>query len=339
MDAVKVSFLAVALAVGLARSAWAGVLDKVKAAGTLACGVITEEAEYNKDDLHGGLDGLDGEICKAVAAAVRGDATKLRTTAWPVELEGLNGLAAGEVDLLVGVTPSATTMRLHGVGFGPPVFWDGQGFMVDRAAGIASLRDLAGRKVCFIDGADYQPVLDPVMRARNIAYVPFPFQEEGEMDAALVVGHCDAETADLSRLADKRSAFHGRAGDFVLLAETLTLDPVAPAYRQGDAPWAAVVDWTVYALMQAEASGVTRANVETMRASEDLAVQRLLGADFGAARALGLERDWAARVIAEVGNYGEIFDRTAGAGSRLNLPRGLNALWTQGGLMRPLPVR
>jgi general L-amino acid transport system substrate-binding protein len=114
---------------------------------------------------------------------------------------------------------------------------------------------------------------------------------------------------------------------------------VAPAYRQGDAPWAAVVDWTVYALMQAEASGVTRANVETMRASEDLAVQRLLGADFGAARALGLERDWAARVIAEVGNYGEIFDRTAGAGSRLNLPRGLNALWTQGGLMRPLPVR
>lgn len=159
------------------------------------------------------------------------------------------------------------------------------------------------------------------------------------MDAALVVGHCDAVTADLSKLAEKRSTFHARAADFVFLPETLTLDPVAPAYRQGDDAWAGIVDWTVFALVQAEASGVTRQTVGTMLGSDDPAVQRLLGKDVAVARALGLPPDWAARVIAAVGNYGEIYARTAGANSALNLPRGLNALWTQGGLMYPLPVR
>jgi len=154
-----------------------------------------------------------------------------------------------------------------------------------------------------------------------------------------VVGHCDAMSADLSRLAGKRAAFHARAADFVLLPETLTLEPVAPAYRQGDAQWAAIVDWTVHALVQAEASGVTQSNVAGLHDIDDPTVQRLLGIDFAAGRALGLEHDWAARTIAAVGNYGEIYDRTVGQDAPMRLPRGLNALWTSGGLMHPLPVR
>ena len=325
---------------GLPGTSHAGqALDKVKAASKLSCGLISELEEYNKEDRHGALDALGGEICKAVAVAVLGDGAVVATKTYPVEIEALKGLANAEVDLLVGVTPTVTNMAIHHVAFGPPVFYDGQGFMVDKAAGIASMHDLAGRKVCFIDGTEYQPVLDPIMHARHIAYLPYPFQEEGEMDAALVVLHCDAETADLSKLADKRSTFHARAEDFVLLPDILTLDPVAPAYRQGDAQWAAIVDWTIYALIQAEASGLTKDNVAGITRSDDLVVQHLLGIDYSTAVALGLDHAWAARVIAAVGNYGEIYDRTTGAASPLDLPRGLNALWTQGGLMRPLPVR
>ena len=325
---------------GLPGTSHAGTtLDKVKSSGKLSCGLISELEEYNKEDRHGALDALGGEICKAVAVAVLGDGAQVTTKTYPVELEALNGLAKAEVDLLVGVTPSVSNMAIHGVAFGPPVFYDGQGFMVDKAAGITSMQDLAGRKVCYIDGTEYQPVVDPIMQARHIAYLPYPFQEEGEMDAALVVRHCDAETADISKLADKRSGFHARAEDFVLLPEILTLDPVAPAYRQGDAQWAAIVDWTIYALIQAEASGITKDSVAHITKSDDLVAQHLLGIDYSTAVALGLDHPWAARVIAAVGNYGEIYDRTTGAASALDLPRGLNTLWTQGGLMRPLPVR
>lgn len=325
---------------GMAPDAKAGAtLDKLRQAGTIGCGVVSEIQEYNKEDLHGGLDGLGLEICKAIAVATLGDAAHMQPKTFPVEHEALLALQKGEIDVLVGATPSANAVWAYGVQFGPPVFYDAQGIMVHRESGIHGLADLAHRTVCFIDGTDTEVVLDAALRARGIAYYPYPFQEEGEMDAALVVGHCDSMSADLSRLAEKRSGFHARAADFVMLPETLTLDPVAPAYRQGDAQWGAIIDWTVYALVQAEASGVTQANVAALQGSSDPIVQRLLGVDFSAGRALGLEHDWAARVIAAVGNYGEIYDRTTGEGSPLRLPRGLNALWTGGGLMHPLPVR
>ena len=341
--ALLAAALAVAVPAALAMTAPAalagGTLDRLRGVGALACGVVDELPEYNKDDLHGGLDALGLEICKAIAVAALGDAARMAPTHFPAEHEGLLALQAGAVDVLLGATPTASGVWAYGVQFGPPVFYDGQGVMVDRGAGIRTLAGLAGRRVCFIDGTEAQSVLDAALHARGIAYVAYPFQEEGEMDAALVVGRCDAMSAELSRLAEKRSGFHARAGDFVLLAETLTLDPVAPAYRQGDAPWGAIVDWTVHALVQAEASGVTRANVATLQDSADPAIRRLLGSDFAAGRALGLDAGWAARTIAALGNYGEIYTRTVGEGSTLRLPRGMNALWTDGGLMHPLPVR
>jgi len=339
LDLRTAFFVVAAMGLAMPEAKAGATLDRVRGAGTLACGVVTEIPEYNKDDLHGGLDGLGVEICKAVAVAALGDAAKMQPKPFPIEHEAMLALQKGEIDVLIGATPSASGVWAYDAQFGPPVFYDAQGVMVDRRAGIATLADLAHRLVCYIDGTDTAVVLDSALRARGIAYAPFPFQEEGEMDAALVVGHCDAMSADLSRLAGKRAAFHARAADFVLLPETLTLEPVAPAYRQGDAQWAAIVDWTVHALVQAEASGVTQSNVAGLHDIDDPTVQRLLGIDFAAGRALGLEHDWAARTIAAVGNYGEIYDRTVGQDAPMRLPRGLNALWTSGGLMHPLPVR
>jgi general L-amino acid transport system substrate-binding protein len=174
----------------------------------------------------------------------------------------------------------------------------------------------------------------------GVALHPFDFQEEGEMDDAVATRRCDAVSAYVSRLAALRRTYAAQLSNDTLLPDMLTLSPVAPAYRQGDTQWAMIVDWTIYALIQAEVSGVTRANVAAQRASEDPVVQRLLGVDWATSRALGLTaKDWAAQVIAAVGNYGEIYDRTVGMGGALQLPRGVNALWTSGGLMRPMPVQ
>jgi general L-amino acid transport system substrate-binding protein len=332
--------IAVSGAGGISPSARAGsVLDGVKAAGKVPCGIITEEADWNKEDLHGSLATLGGEFCKGIAVAVFGDAAKADIHPYAIEQDGFEALKKGAVDVVAGVTPSASSLVFYGVAFGPPIFYDAQGFMVHKASGIGSLADLAGRKICFIDGTENGPVLFATMKARGISFIPFPFQEEGEMDAGLVVGHCDAVTADISKLAQVRAQFHSMVNDFVILPERLTLSPVALAYRQGDAQWGAIVDWTVHALVQAEASGVTQTNVAVMRDSEDPVIQKLLGVNWAAGQALGLDRDWAAHLIAALGNYGEIYARTVGEESPLRLPRGLSALWTNGGLMHPLPVR
>jgi general L-amino acid transport system substrate-binding protein len=315
-------------------------LDKVRAAHALNCGVVVAPEDWTKTDLHGPLAPLGTEICKAVAVAVLGAEAKVVLKPYQSELEAEAGLQKGETDLIVGVTPDATAMWHWNISFGPPVFYDGLGFLVRKDAKIGAMRDLAGFKVCFIEGTDNEKILLARTIARGIAIVPLPFQEEGEMDDALAVRHCDAISAYLSRLAEERTSYPKQIGNDMILPYVLTLAPAAPAYRQGDAQWGMIIDWTIYALIQAEASGVTRANVASERASEDPVVQRLLGVDWATSRALGLPaHDWAAQVITVVGNYGEIYNRTVGPDSSLKLPRGLNALWTQGGLMRPLPVQ
>ena len=167
-----------------------------------------------------------------------------------------------------------------------------------------------------------------------------PFQEEGEMDDGLAVGHCDAISAYVTRLAQIKATYPKQLGRDKVLANVLTLSPVSAAYRRDDPQWSMIVDWTMYALIQAEASGITRGNVAAERASEDPVIQRLLGVDWATSRALGLTaKDWSAQVIGTLGNYGEIYDRTVGLHSALQMPRGLNALWTDGGLIHPLPVQ
>ena len=336
-----VARLLVAAVAAIALPAHGGpTLDHVRSVGRIRCGVVVTPEDWNKTDLHGPLAALDIQVCTAIAVAVNGARSALDVVPFASELEAEEGLSTAAVDLVVGVTPDATSMWHWKIAFGPPVLYDGLGILVRGDSSATTLADLAGYKVCVVEGTDNERVLLARTVARGIRIVPLPFQEEGEMDDGLAVRHCDAISAQRSRLAAIKGAYPKQLARDRILPELLTLSPVAPAYRRDDPEWSMIVDWTVHALIQAEASGVTRANVAAQRASEDPVVQRLLGADWATSRALSLPaHDWAATVIATVGNYGEIYDRTLGDDSPLRLPRGLNALWSSGGLMRPLPVQ
>jgi general L-amino acid transport system substrate-binding protein len=315
-------------------------LDRVRSGGELRCGILATPEDWNKTDLHGPLTALDAELCKAVTVAVLGAKGRLALQVFDTELQAEEGLSQGKVDVVMGVSPEATAGWHWNIAFGPPVFYDGLGVLVRHDALVNSVKALGGLKVCVVEGTDNEKVLLARTVARGIAINPMPFQEEGEMDDGLAVRHCDAVSAYVSRLAQLKVTYARQLSRDRILPDLLTLAPVAPAYRRDDPQWASIVDWTVYVLIQAEASGVTRDNVVAQRASPDPVIQRLLGVDWATSRALGLPaKDWSAQVIGVVGNYGEIYSRTVGDSSPLHMPRGLNALWNEGGLMHPLPVQ
>lgn len=319
--------------------AFAGVtLDKVKRGGMLNCGVNLNTDDWSKAEPHGNLAAFEADICRAVAAAVVGSADKVKLVAFNDDDESAAGLRSGKIDLLAVATPSITGIFAR-FGFGPIVFHDAEGFLVPKRAGIATASDLAGKKICFMGSTGPEENLKTYMRNRHIAYQPYPFEEQGEMEAAFYTNQCEVYTADITQLAVTRAKFRALAKNFVILPERISEDPLAPAYRLDDPQWAAVVTWTINALIQAEESGVSRANLAASRAGTDPVVQRLLGAKGHIGHALGLADDWAARAIAAVGNYGEMFDRDLGAGSRLKLDRGVNALSTKGGLLYAWPIR
>jgi general L-amino acid transport system substrate-binding protein len=331
---VSVSWLLVAPAFG------ATTLEQVRAGGALRCGVAASPEDWNKTDLHGPLEPLSLEICKAVSVAALGPRAKVEARTYASELEAEEGLSKSEVDLVVGVTPDATAMWHWNIAFGAPVFYDAQVVMVRDGSHAAAFEDLGGMSICVVEGTENEKILQAQFHIRGVSATADAFQEEGEMDDAVSVRRCDGVSAYVSRLALLRTTYHKELGNDKILPDLLRLAPVAAAYRQGDRQWSMIVDWTIYSLIQAEASGVTQANVEAQKASEDVVVQRLLGIDWATSRALGLDaHDWAAQVIAVVGNYGEIYERTLGSQSPLQLPRGLNRLWLNGGLMHPLPVQ
>ena len=337
---MKAAFACLLTMIAICSAAHASpTLDAVRARGKLACGVVTEGQDWNKEDLHGNLSALGTEICRAVAIATLGRQYQLDVVGFPAEEEALAGLNHAKVDVVVGLTPSATRTLQYGVVFGPPVFWDTQTFMVHHALGVTSATGLAGKTVCYIDGTDNGGVLLATMQSRGIRILPFPFQEEGEMDAGLVGGHCRAISAYASKMAEIRTQFHALVHDFVLLPDTLAVSPANIATRQGDAGWTAIADTTVQVLVQAEMLGITRANLAVRRAGEDPVTRHLLGTDWSAGLSLGLARDFSAQIVAALGNYGEVFDRTVGEGSPLGLKRGLNATCLQGGAMCASPVR
>jgi general L-amino acid transport system substrate-binding protein len=313
-------------------------LDHAKSTRVLTCGVVTDEEDYSKADRHGNLAALGADFCKALAAAVLGIDAKVQIFGYRDEPEGLRGVGTGAVAVLAGATPNVENGAAFGVGFGPVLFYDGQGFLVAKKSRIAKLQDFAGKQVCFISGTDAEVALNSTLRQRKISYLPFPFEERGEMEAALFTGHCQAITGDVSELAGFRRMFRARARDFMILPGTIAKDPFAPAYRLGDPRWAAIVSWTVNALIEAEEDSVTAANVKMMKNSEDQRVRLLLGTTPGIGRTLGLDDAWAERAIAVVGNYGEMYERDAGNSSPLKLDRGPNALWTQGGLIYAQPL-
>ena len=316
-------------------------LTRIRAAGRLSCGAVAEPEDWTKSDLHGNIAPFDIEICKAISVASLGTGARLAMHLYASALEAGAGLAKGEVEVVVGITPSLTAIWRDRITFGPPVFYDGLSVLVRGDSAIHGVADLAGARICYIQGTDNEDILLAHTVGVGVRMLPFPFQEEGEMEDGLGVRHCDGIAADVTHLAIERAANPRQLGRDRILDDWLQIEPLAPATRQGDPRWDALVAWTVYALIEAEQHGITRANVGTAldrRGSEDPQIQRLLGADWAGARALGLaDHRWAAKVIAAVGNYGEIYERTVGGPDRL--PRGRNGLWNAGGLLVPEPVQ
>ncbi len=315
----------------------AQTLESIRAAHHMECGTVLGADDWNGEDVHGNLSALEAEVCRAVAVTIFGDAGSLTIQAFPAEPEALSALKAGTIQLAIGISPSSSTSVHFGIGFGPPIFYESQRLMVSKLSGITELAGLRDKLICALDMSPPERVLRDEMTARGIPYGLMAHSEQGEMDAAVAVRRCEAGTAMESRLAQSRANFHALTSDFVFLPERFGLNPIVPAYRYGDQKFGLVIEWAVSALIEAEALGITQGNVATALQREDMRAEQLLGHDFATAQALGLAHDWAAKVIAATGNYGEIFQRTTGG--PYHLDRGLNALWTEGGLMHPLPMR
>jgi general L-amino acid transport system substrate-binding protein len=334
------SFLFITALMIFAAPAYAGTtLDRVKADGALTCGIDTEEPEYSTQDAHGNHGAFDLDLCKAVAVAVLGPNAKIVVKPFRDEQDALKALKSGQIALLATGSPNYINTTNAGFGFSRPILYDYQGFLVNKTMGIQSPKDLAGKKVCFLGGTEIEIELQGYMKREKIDWLPFSFQEEGEMEAAFITRNCAAITADVTQLAYERIAFRGMAKDFEILPDAVAKDPLALTYRLDDPQWAAIVNWTVEALIQAEESGVTQTNLAIMNKSDDPVIQRLLGVHRGYGQYLTLDDAWAAHVIEATGNYGEIFERDLGAASPLKLPRGPNNLWTKGGLIYALPIR
>ena len=313
------------------------IIDAVRTSKHLECGVVSEDDDWNRTDLHGNVSALGSDICRAVAIAILGKDDGLTMHTFPAEPEALAALKAGAIQLAATISPDTTIATQYRVAFGPPIFYDTQRLLTSHTNGITQLADLHDQLICVLDLTQPAQTLSDEMSERGIPYAVMAHSEQGEMDAAIAVRHCAAGTGMETRLAESRQGFHALTSDFDFLPERLGLEPIVPAYRYGDQIFGLIVDWTVYALIEAEALGITKANVTAAAGREDIRTQRLLGGDFATAQALGLTHDWAAKVIAALGNYGEIFARTTGG--PYHLDRGLNRLWTEGGLMRPLPIR
>lgn len=339
-------FLLALLTFAAAQTAPAqATLARVRAAHTLRCGIDFEEAEYSTADAHGNHSRFDLDLCKAIAVAALGPNAQFKAVPFRAEQDALDALRSREIDVLATASVNFQNTATLGLGFATPIFHDHQAFLVNRGSGFHSARDLAGRKICFLGGTEYEQQLQAFMARTGIPYLPFSFQEEGEMEAAFITGNCAAVTADLSQLAYERLAFASTRAMYEMLPDVVAPDPLAPAFRRDDPQWASLVRWTVQALLLAEAVGVTQANVLSRQAaadpahSLDIATARLLGSLRGYGQSLGLPDDWAVPVIQAVGNYGELFERTLGSGSVMKLPRGADALWTDGGVLDPLPIR
>ncbi|HUH83277.1 MAG TPA: amino acid ABC transporter substrate-binding protein [Stellaceae bacterium] len=323
----------------LSYGATAGTLDVVKQRGAVVCAVNTGLAGFSMPDKQGNYQGLDADTCRAIAAAVFGDATKVKFVPSTAE-QRFTLLQTGEVDVLTRNT-TWTLLREaeNGFDFAPVTYYDGQGFMVPVKSGIKSAKELNGATICVQPGTTTELNLADYFRANHLTYKPLVIEKLDEVENAYFSGRCDAYTTDRSGLAATRAAKAPNPADHVILPEIISKEPLAPAVRHGDDEWFDIVRWTVFAMIGAEEKGVTKANVDEMLKSDDPEIKRMLGVTPGMGKALHLDDKFAYNIIKQVGNYGEIFERNVGKDSALKLDRGINKLWTKGGLMYAMPFR
>jgi general L-amino acid transport system substrate-binding protein len=341
MSLIPTKFLTLAVMVygGVSISHAGPVLDKVRSTQVLSCGINRDLIEYSKADGHGNRAIFDSDLCTAVAVAVLGPHAKTTLAAYPDEPGSLEALHKGEVALIPTATVDFNTTVSSGLGYGYPILYDAQSFIVPKRLHFKSAADLSGKRICVLEQTAVWDNLHDYVTRTKFDFRPFPFQEQGEMEAAFVTNNCQAIASDVTQLANMRVAFRRLADNYEILPDSIANDPLAPFYPANDPEWAAIVEWTMQALIHAEAEGITKDNVDAKLKSEEFETSRLLGITKGYASKLHLVDDWAANVIRTVGNYAEIYERGLGMGSPFKIPRGPNELNKNGGLLYPLPLR
>ena len=328
----------VALTALMATSAGATTLEDVRKKGFVQCGVGLDLLGFSSVDKSGKRVGMDVDVCRALAAAVLGDAEKVAYTSLTSK-ERFTALQSGEVDILSrNTTWTLSRDTALGLNFAGVNFYDGQGFMVRKDLGLKGARELGGATVCVTIGTTTELNLADFFRQNKLTYRPINFENSLDGWAAYAAGKCDAYTADRSALASRRVLFK-KPDDYLILPDVISKEPLGPAVRHGDDQWLDLVKWTLFATLAAEEHGITSKNVDAMKGSQNPAIRRLLGLEGDMGQKLGVDNAWAYRIIKQVGNYAESYERHVGPNTPLKLPRGINALWKDGGLHYPMPIR
>ena len=332
--------LTAAAALGAVSTAQAGATyDAVKKKGFVQCGVSDGLPGFSVPDAQGKIVGIDADVCRAVAAAVFGDATKVKFSQLNAK-ERFTALQSGEVDVLSRNT-TWTSSRDSGMGlvFTGVTYYDGIGFLVNNKLGVTAARQLDGATVCIQAGTTTELNVSDYFRTHGMKFTPITFDTADESAKGLEAGRCDVLTTDQSGLYAQRIKM-AHPDEFVVLPEVISKEPLGPLVRKGDDEWFSIVKWTLFAMLNAEEMGITSQNVEEQaKTTKNPDVARLLGADGEYGKDLKLRKDWVVQIVKQVGNYGEVFERNIGQGSVLKIKRGLNALWNNGGIQYAPPVR
>lgn len=336
----KLTFAAASLAaIAMAASANASTLSDVKAKGYVQCGVSQGLPGFSNADDSGNWAGLDVDFCHAVAAAVFGDASKVKFTPLSAK-QRFTALSSGEIDILArNSTWTMTRDTQLGLNFAGVNYYDGQGMMVPKALGATSATELDGANICTNTGTTTELNITDYFRSLGMAFNLIAFEKADEVVAAYDAGRCDVYTTDRSGLAAQRGKLSS-PDDHIVLPEIISKEPLGPAVRQGDDQWFNIVRWTLNALINAEELGITQANAKSMStSSKNPSIKRLLGTEGNYGQEIGLSNDWAMNAIMAAGNYSESYEANVGPNTPLKLVRGVNALWNDGGIMYAPPVR
>jgi general L-amino acid transport system substrate-binding protein len=324
--------------VAMTGIAMAGTLQDVRAKGFIQAGVNGDLFGFGKADEKGVWRGLDVDTARAISAAVFGDADKVKYTPLTAKTR-FTALQSGEIDVLTrNCTQTLGRDTALGLDFVQVNYYDGQGFLVPKKLGVKDANELDGAAVCVLPGTTTELNVADYFRANGMKMSPVVIENTAELAKAFFAGRCDVLTSDASQLAGTR-AVAPNPKDYIILPTIISKEPLAPAVRHGDNQWKDVVNYSVLALINAEELGITSQNVDEMLKSKDPKIMRFLGVTPGNGKALGLDEKFAYNIIKQVGNYGEIFERNVGVNTTLGIERGLNALWTDGGLMYSAPFK
>jgi len=337
MKFFKLGLIAV-LVILTATAAVAGTLEDVRSKGFISAGVNEGLFGFAKPDKKGEWRGLDVDTARAISVAVFGVPDKLKFIPLTAKTR-FTALQSGEIDVLTrNCTQTLSRESALGLNFAHVNYYDGQGFMVPKKLGVKSAKELSGATVCVLPGTTTELNAADYFRANGMTMKPVVIESTPELTKAFFAGRCDTLTSDASQLAGTR-AVAPNPNDYVILPEIISREPLAPAVRHGDDQWYDIVNFSVMAMIEAEFLGITSKNLDKMMTSKDPKVQRFLGVSAGNGKALGLDEKWAYNIVKQVGNYGEVYERNVGVNTPLGLKRGLNALWTEGGLMYTPPFK